>query len=255
MLNGLVTALRTLTVFPVPGKDTKTFSNSLFWFPVVGVLLGFLQAAVGYAGQRFAWNELSAAFMVLGGLAVTRGMHADGLADMADGFWGGKTREAALKIMKDPTIGSFGALALSGIMLLKWIALLKLLEFGAFTVIAAGVLLARWVQVLLASTLPYARSEVGTAHSFVNGAGRAQIVVTSTLTLLFLVSLFHADLFLLAALIPAAMLAGVIIGVLSYRKIGGVTGDVLGAGSEVTEVIVWLTGAMYSSVYQSLFST
>ncbi len=249
MLSGLVTALRTLTVLPVPGKDTETFSKSLFWFPVVGLLLGFLQAALGYSVHLLSWNELASVFVALGGIALTRGMHADGLADMADGFWGGRTKESALRIMKDPNVGSFGAIALSGMILLKWIAVRKLIEFGSYEVIAAGVVLARWVQVLLASALPYARSEVGTAHSFVNGAGRSHIVVTSVLTLFFLLLLLHANKFVLVALIPAALAAGMVTGMLSFRKIGGVTGDVLGAGSEVTEVFVWIAGAVYSGLF------
>ena len=246
MLSALVTALRTLTVLPVPGKDSETFSSSLFWFPVVGLLLGLLQAAIGYAGYSVGWNELAAALVVLGGIALTRGMHADGLADMADGFWGGKSKEAALRIMKDPNVGSFGALAISGMMLLKWIAVLKLIASGAFGFIAAGVLLARWVQVLLASSLPYARAEGGTAHSFVDGAGWPHTVVTSLLTLLFLFLLLHGNLYALAVALFAAILVVATIGMLSYRKIGGVTGDVLGAGSELTEVLVWIAGAVYS---------
>jgi adenosylcobinamide-GDP ribazoletransferase len=246
MLSGLVTALRTLTVLRVPGRDTETFSHSLFWFPVVGLLLGLMQATIGYFGSLLAWNELSAAFVVLGGIALTRGMHADGLADLADGFWGGSTREAVLRIMKDPNVGSFGAIALFGMMLLKWIAILKLVTLGAFQFIAGGVLLARWVQVLLASALPYARREGGTAQSFVNGAGRLHIIVTTILTFAFLIPLFHANIYALVTLISAALAAAVLTGVLSYRKIGGVTGDVLGAGSEVTELFVWIAAALYA---------
>ncbi|MEI6757808.1 MAG: adenosylcobinamide-GDP ribazoletransferase [Chlorobium sp.] len=245
-MGGLVTALRTLTVLSVPGKECEPFSNSLFWFPVAGLLIGLMQVALGYGGYRFGWNELAAALVVFGGIGLTRGIHADGIADLADGFWGGKTREAALRIMKDPNVGSFGVIALSGVILLKWIAVVKLIECGSFGFIAAGVLLARWVQVLLASSLPYARREGGTAHSFVSGAGAAHIVVTSILTLLLLVLLLHADLFGLFVAVPAAVAAGVMTGLLSHRKIGGVTGDVLGAGSEVTEVFVWIAGALYS---------
>ncbi|MBV5304314.1 MAG: adenosylcobinamide-GDP ribazoletransferase [Chlorobium sp.] len=248
MLSGLVTATRTLTLLTVPGKDTENFSRSLYWFPVVGLLLGLMQAAFGYVGHLFAWNELAAALVVLGGMALTRGMHADGLADMADGFWGGKTREAALRIMKDPNVGSFGALALSALLLLKWIAILKLLEKGAFSVLVSGVLLARWVQVLLASYMPYARSEGGTAQAFVSGAGAPHIVVASTLTLFFLVPFFYLDLISFVVVISAAVVAGVMIAQLSYRKIGGVTGDVLGAGSEMTEVLVWIAGAISISL-------
>ena len=246
MLSGLVTALRTLTVLPVPGRESDSFSNSLFWFPVVGLLLGLVEGTIGFCGFRLGWNELSAALVLLGGIALSRGMHADGLADLADGFWGGKTREAALRIMKDPNVGSFGAIALSAMMLLKWIALLKLVVLGAFELIAAGVLLAREVQVLLASSLPYARKEGGTAQAFVSGAGALHIVVTSLLTLLFLVALLHADLYALVTVVAAALVGALLTGGLSRRKINGVTGDVLGAGSEVTELFVWIAAALYA---------
>jgi len=253
MLSGLVTAIRTLTVFTVPGKETEHFSRSLFWFPVVGLLLGVLLASLAWLGHFFAWNELTAALVVLGGMALTRGMHADGLADMADGFWGGKSREAALKIMKDPNVGSFGAIALAALLLLKWIAVLKLIEQAAFPVIFSGVVLARLVQVLLASSMPYARSEGGTAQAFVGGAGLPHSVVASTLTLMVLYPLFYQQVTLLFILIVAALLATAMIALLSYRKIGGVTGDVLGAGSEMTELFVWIAGAI-CSVHQSFLS-
>ncbi len=244
MVRGLVTALRTLTVLTVPGKDTDTFSTSLFWFPLVGLLIGILQASLAYFGHLVRWNELSAALVVLGGIALTRGMHADGLADMADGFWGGKSREAVLRIMKDPNVGSFGTIALCAVMLLKWIAILKLVELGAFNIIVAGTLLARFVQVLLASSLPYARSEGGTAQAFVTGAGSLHIMVTSLVTLSFLIFLFYTDLYALFAVVPAALAAGVMTGLVSHRKIGGVTGDVLGAGNEMTELFVWIAAAI-----------
>ncbi|TLU83563.1 MAG: adenosylcobinamide-GDP ribazoletransferase [Chlorobium sp.] len=247
MLGAFITAARTLTIFPIWGKDTENFSDALFWFPVVGILLGMMQAALGYFVSLSGWNELAAGFVVLGGIALTRGMHADGLADMADGFWGGQTKDAVLRIMKDPNVGSFGVIALSGMMLLKWIAVLKLIEFGAFEVIAAGVLLARWVQVLLASVMPYARNEGGTAQSFVNGAGNLHIVVATLLTFFLLLLLFYpgVNLYKIVVVFSAAVIAGIMSGMLSYRKVGGVTGDVLGAGSEVTELFVWIVGAIY----------
>ncbi len=248
VLSGLVTALRTLTVLPVPGRECDRFSHSLFWFPLVGLLLGLMQAAPGFFSSRFGWNELSAAIVLLGGIALSRGMHADGLADLADGFWGGRTREARLRIMKDPNVGSFGAIALFAMMLLKWIALFKLVGMGAFEFIAAGVLLARQVQVLLASALPYARSEGGTAQAFVGEAGALHGVVTFLLTILFLLPLLHADLSALSVVIAAALVAALLTGALSWSKIGGVTGDVLGAGSEVTELFVWIAAALYSGL-------
>jgi len=221
MLSGLVTAARTLTIFSVPGKDSEKFSNSLYWFPVVGAFLGALLGAVAWLGVRSGWNELAAAGVVVGGLLLTRGMHADGLADMADGFWGGRDRARILSIMKDPNVGSFGALALFSLMLLKWVAVLRLAEHGAFTVIASGVLLGRLSQVLLAVSLPYARRDGGTASGFVGGAGFRHAAVASGLSFLILLLLFYCDPVLLSLSVGASLLAAAGMGFLSQKKLAG----------------------------------
>jgi len=241
---GLVTALRTLSILPVPGREAERFSDSLYWFPITGFLLGVLQAGLGYTGNTFGWPELSSLLVVLGGIALTRGLHADGLADFADGFWGGKTREAALRIMKDPQVGSFGVLALVAVMGMKWVLLLQLLHHDAFNWIVAGTVLSRWVMVPLAVMLPYARTGGGTAASFVEGSKRVHLVLATISMLVLLFSLMgFQPLFSLAAA-ASALLAGMVTGFASKRKLGGVTGDVLGATSELTEVAVWLAGAL-----------
>ncbi|WP_041467559.1 adenosylcobinamide-GDP ribazoletransferase [Chlorobium phaeobacteroides] len=245
MPRGLVTALRTLSILPVPGRDAERFSDSLYWFPFAGFLLGVLQAALGYTGNTFGWPELSALLVVLGGIALTRGLHADGLADFADGFWGGKTREAALRIMKDPQVGSFGVLALVAVMGMKWVLLLQLLHHDAFNWIVAGIMLSRWIQVPLAVLLPYARKEGGTAASFVEGSKREHLVFATIIMFLLLFSIMGFQPFLALLAGVATLLAGTITGFAANRKLGGVTGDVLGAASELTEVAVWFAGALF----------
>lgn len=244
MLGGLVTALRTLTLLPVPGREASRFSDSLYWFPLVGVLVGAVEALLAMAGSLYGWPEFAAALALLGGIILTRGLHADGLADLADGFFGGRTREVRLRIMKDPNVGSFGAIALVLVHLFKWVALLELSRRGAFGMIVAGSLLARMTQVLLAASLPYARAEGGTATAFVEGAGLAHLVVAIVSAAMLL--------YLLPGLVPlqsllltlTALLSALSVGALSRRRIGGVTGDVLGACSEVTQTLVWLTAAL-----------
>lgn len=242
-IRSLVTAIRTLSILTVPGRDTDRFSNALYWFPVVGLMLGAFEAALGYLGVTFGWDELAALLVVLGGIALTRGIHADGLADMADGFFGGRDTDAALRIMKDPNVGSFGALALAGLMLLKWIAALKLMQHHAYGVIASGVMLARLDQVFLASLLPYARKQGGTANAFVDGAGRKHMLITALTSVFILFPLLSGNIILAFALLSAAVFSGTMTGWMSYRKIQGVTGDVLGGGSELTEAAVWIAGA------------
>jgi adenosylcobinamide-GDP ribazoletransferase len=244
MLRGLVTALRTLTILPVPGRDAERFSDSLYWFLPVGLLVGGLEALLAKTGMLLGWPELSALLVLLGGIISTRGLHADGFADLADGFFGGRNREARLHIMKDPSVGSFGAIALVLVNLFKWVVLLELSRNKAFGMIVAGSMLARMSQVLLASSLPYARAEGGTATAFVDGAGRAHLIVAVVSGAALLLLLPGCDPERALLLMVAGLFSALVTGWLSYRKIGGVTGDVLGAGSEVTETLVWLTATL-----------
>lgn len=243
MLNGLITALRTLTILPVPGRDTETFSNSLYWFPLVGLLVGATQAGVGYVVMFSGWEELAAAVVLFAGVVMTRGIHADGFADVADGFFGGSTVERRLRIMKDSAVGSFGAIGLILLFLFKWVVLVKLLAFNLYAWIIYGSLLARTVQVFLAGSLPYARAEKGTASGFVEGAGKRHIGTAFSLSTAILLVLPTASFLQPATAMLAALLAGSGVRVLSRAKIKGVTGDVLGASNEITEVFVWSAGA------------
>ena len=242
-MRGLVTALRTLTVLPVPGKEAERFSSALFWFPVVGLFLGLLQAGAGYVAMLSGWPELAALLVLFAGVLLTRGMHADGFADMADGFFGGRDVESRLRIMKDPSVGSFGAIGLILLFLFKSIVLVKLLAFGVYPWIVSGVLLARLVQVALASMLPYARREGGTAAGFVDGAGIQHFVAAFLVSFLILLLLMNGEMLSSGIGLSAAIVGAVMLSLLTMKKIGGVTGDVLGASSELTEVLVWVSGA------------
>jgi len=245
MLGGLVTALRTLTALPVPGRDAERFSSSLYWFPAVGLVIGAVVALLARAGMLVGWPELAAVLALLGGVTLTRGLHADGLADLADGFFGGRNRDAALRIMKDPNVGSFGALALIGIMLFKFVCLLELARAGAYGMIAAGVVLSRTTQVLLAARMPYARSEGGTATAFVEDAGWPHLLVAVFSGVALLFALLGGKLAPSGILVIGAVAALLFVGWLSQRKIGGITGDVLGASSELVETAVWLVAALW----------
>lgn len=245
MLRGLVTALRTLTILPVPGRDAEKFSSSLYWFPLVGLLVGAIQAGAGYVIMLSGWEEFAAAGVLFIGVVVTRGIHADGFADVADGFFGGGTVESRLRIMKDSAVGSFGAIALILLFLFKWIVLAKLLAFGLYAWIIYGSILARMVQVFLAGSLPYARAGKGTASGFVEGAGRRHIGTAFSLSMAIFLFLPATSFLQPLTAFLAASVAGGSIALLSRVKISGVTGDVLGASSEITEVFVWSVGALF----------
>ena len=244
MVRGLVTALRTLTILPVPGRDAERFSDSLYWFSLVGLVVGTLEALLARFGVLAGWFEMAALLALGGGIVLTRGLHADGLADLADGFFGGRNREAALRIMKDPNVGSFGSLALIFVMLFKFVCLLELARYQAFGTMIAGVMLARAGQVVLASWLPYARAEGGTATAFVEGAGWPHLFVALGSSFIFLLYPVGFEWPRALFLMASALASTLALGLLSRRKIGGVTGDVLGACSELTEAFVWFAAML-----------
>jgi adenosylcobinamide-GDP ribazoletransferase len=133
-------------------------------------------------------------------------------------------------------------------MLLKWVVLLRLVRGAGFGTIVSGVVLARMAQVMLAERLPYARQEGGTATEFVNGAGLPHLLAAVFSGAAMTAAMMHAEpLSSSALLFLTAVLSAASVGVLSLKKIGGVTGDVLGAVSEITEVLVWLCGALLLS--------
>lgn len=231
---GFSAAFRTLTRFPFPGKDPHSVSTSLYWFPLVGFLYGccdYLLFLLPFP------RTVDAALLIAWNAWMSRGFHLDGLCDMFDGFGGGFTKERRLAIMKDSHIGSFGLIALFVTLLCQY-ALYGELGKNVSVLFAAPVL-GRTMQVALAVFLPYARTE-GTAGALVRGAKIRHLVVSSLFAALLLVPFGEPVLW---AMVAFAVLAAFVVGMMSRRLIGGVTGDVLGA-AEVLSETVSLFGAL-----------
>jgi adenosylcobinamide-GDP ribazoletransferase len=167
---------------------------------------------------------------------VTGGLHLDGLADTADGFGGGKSREEILDIMRDPSIGAFGAMALVLLLFGKVIAIGSLIERGVATrYLLVAPTLGRWATVALGRFLPYARQEPGLG-GLVAGRVRARDLLGATalaLALSFLVGPVAATLCWGVTIATTAA-----VGRACLRRLGGLTGDTMGAASELTEFAV-----------------
>jgi len=247
-MNGLITAIRTLTAIPVPGKDADDLSESLLWFPVVGLMLGmslFITATIIQNTTPIRFIPIIAAAVVLGGALLTRGMHLDGLADWADGFWGGMQREKVLEIMKDSCIGSYGTIALISIILIKWICITQLLQFKAGIWIAAAAVVSRTIQVNLAAGYPYARTTDGTGAPFIKNANKSYPLIAAAIAISTLAIIMHSLLQPLSA-ITLGWIISILIGNRSRSRIGGITGDVIGAASELTETAILVLAALYA---------
>ncbi|MFC1467501.1 adenosylcobinamide-GDP ribazoletransferase [Verrucomicrobiota bacterium] len=233
MFKSFISAMRTLTAIPVPGEDCEPFENSLYAFPVVGAVLGALLCAAAFLLHGPLPASVAAAMLLTAQTLLTRGFHLDGIADAADGFGGGYTRERALAIMKDSQIGAFGALALILTLLLKFTLFTALLNEKAMGGIFAAMVISRTAQVFQCVAWPYARPN-GTAAATVQNATQHHLMVTLLICagLLFLTGLK----FLL--LLPFGLVAAWLWGLYCRKRVGGITGDLLGATSELVEITI-----------------
>ena len=213
-------------------------ARSVPWFPVVGGLLGVVGAGT-YAAARLILPSLVAATLAVGVVvALTGALHEDGLADTADAF-GGWSREEALRILKDPAHGTYGVVALALSLLLRVGALATLDRWSALAVLPAAYALSRAAAMGLLGTLePAIEQGLGASYgSIVTGRRVAAAISVGLLLALTSLGLWA---------LPASLLAALgawIVGRLAIRKIGGITGDVLGAAQQVAEVLVLLLGA------------
>ncbi len=231
-MRGLITAIRTLTLFPVPGRDAEKMSDSLSFFPVVGGFIGLLVAGTAWlVGGRYGWPIGAGVIGVVVSSLVTRGLHLDGLADAFDSL-GGSTVVHRLEIMKDSRIGSFGVIALVSVLALKMAAIARLAGTGSYALIVVPFVISRVMQVHLVVTLPYARAGGGTGAAFVEGAAMYHFVVAylTGLMLCYAAGGMIPVLFGIAACLCCSILASWM-----RRVFGGVTGDLIGMGSEMFE--------------------
>jgi adenosylcobinamide-GDP ribazoletransferase len=230
-------ALAFLTRLPVPRYsvfDAKDVGRAARWFPLVGALLGGIYvAALWLLGRVFP--PLVTSVMIVGiEAAITGGMHFDGIADTADGFGGGRTREDVLRIMRDHAIGAYGAIALILVIGLKIATVAALIDTGrASHALLLAPVLGRWSAVLLSATESYARP-TGSPTQFV---GRTEFIVATLTAVPVSVAI---DLWRGTASFGLVAIGSAWWGWRCRRRIGGVTGDTLGAGIEVAECLVLL---------------
>ncbi len=239
-------ALTFLTVIPWPGASLagpQDLARSMFWFPWVGAILGLIYIAAWTGMELLLPGVAAAAILVALSVLLTAGLHLDGLADTFDGLGGGGSPEARLRIMKDSRLGTFGAVSLVIVLLLKFAFLLSLAGRGTTGAVFLFPVVSRWGMVLLAYLSPYARPEGGLGQAMTMGVDR-EVLAGATAGALALSFLALG----LGGVILLAGAAGFIWLASRYfqPKLGGVTGDVLGAANELLEVLV-LAGALLLS--------
>ena len=233
---GMASAFRTLTVLPFPGKECGHLETTLYWFPLVGLVLGGLVFGMAWLLLPMGYPLLSGALVCCALAFLTRAFHLDGLADTADGFGGGWTKERRLEIMKDSHTGAFGVVAVVCVLLVKGIALGGMASESGLAWILTIPLLSRALIVFQTVVNPYARPQGGTAAALVNGAKvRHLLAIVMQVALFSWVISSHIPLIDMGIVLGVGLLMTSMVALTSRRMIGGVTGDVLGATCELSE--------------------
>ena len=245
-LSGLIAALSVLTRLPVRAGVGEDPGLALPWFPLVGVLVGLATAAVYAAAYQVVPPLLSAALAIAVLVVLTGALHEDGLADFADACGGGSGRDDSLRIMRDAHHGTYGVLAIVLTLVLRVGAVATLSPAFSLLALPAVHAISRTAPVLLMGVTPAARHDGQAAHFTPSATGaRVAIAVGGALAMS-------------AALLGAWVIASsaIAIGVgwfvrrAAVRRLGGLTGDVLGATQQLLEcaLLLLMAGVAHSSV-------
>ncbi|MBI3009049.1 MAG: adenosylcobinamide-GDP ribazoletransferase [Candidatus Omnitrophica bacterium] len=230
-------ALQFLTIFPVRINEMKEeeLGESMAFFPVIGLLIGISTAILNYFLSHLMSENLVNIFLIIWIVIVTGGLHLDGFADTCDGIFSWRSdKNEILKIMRDSRIGTMGVLGIFSLLLLKYELLSNIPGREKYIALIIMPVFGRFSQTVSAFTLPYARETSGAA-SFIRHLNIKTIIFSSILFLVITTpvwfpKVFLIDLVSLIILVPLLLFFS--------KKLGGVTGDVLGAINEVVEIIV-----------------
>jgi adenosylcobinamide-GDP ribazoletransferase len=231
-------AVQFLTVAPTPLRgpvSTGELGRSLAWYPLVGAGLGLLVGGVTLAARLTgAPAEVSAALAVALGLALTGGLHFDGLLDTCDGVFSRRSPEERLAIMRDPRVGSFGVAGGVCILLLKFAALATLPADRLVAATTAALALGRAAMVGAAILAPHGRAD-GLGARMTGGAGRPElaIAIATGIAIALAAGGVAGALWALAAGLLSLLLVRWLL-----TRLPGLTGDTYGALNEVTEAAV-----------------
>ena len=252
MFEPLVTAMRTLTSIPIPGTDSDHPASALPFFPLVGGFIGAVFYVVAGASALLLPEEslIGGLFVMLAAVFITGALHIDGLADVADAFGAGGNRERIFALLKDSRHGTFGVTAITcsiagRILLSAWY-----IDHRYSAVLLSAAIFSRTLQAWGCSLVPYAHPGGGGTSVFFSGAYRIPLGVTTCISLgicgLILRPLTLAVI-LLSSLVPVLLFFNY-----SRKKIGGLTGDGLGAANEIAELSFLLCGVVCFTVFRNL---
>jgi len=250
ILRDLSLAIRFLTIIPVisfpPSNNTnqneetleENFANSMAFFPLVGMLIGVLLVFLRRIFYYLPVSSLVGDTLVLVvWIWLSGGLHLDGFADSVDGFLGGHNKEEILKIMKDSSTGAKAVVALVSLLLLKFVLLVEMPLVLKDAVLFFTPAMGRWSMVIAAFLGKPARLKNSMGKLFIDYVGWREVIFASLTMAVIGILLFK--LYFLPLVIIGI---GIVFLILKYcqKKIGGISGDILGAINEIVELFCLL---------------
>jgi len=236
-----LTAIMFYTRIPVPASleySPERLNRSTRYLPLVGWIVGGVGAAVFYGLAHLFPVGLSVFLSMLATILLTGAFHEDGFADFCDGFGGGYTREKIFTIMKDSRIGTYGSIGLIGMLGTKFLALQSMPAYSIPLALVAGHAFSRLMPVVIIFTSWYAREDETSKSKPIGKKGTNSDLILAILFALIPMALLPWKLAAIA--VPSALVLTFLFKRYTERKLGGYTGDCLGALQQLVEVLFYL---------------
>lgn len=239
-MKNFILMIQFLTRIPINIKvdvDDKSFMKGIVYFPLVGLIVGILNVFFYLLSIRFLPVPITAVLVTLFNVCLTGAFHLDGLSDTCDGIYSSRKRERMLEIMKDSRVGTNGAAAIFFDLALRIVLIASLNKADAVKALAVSAILSRTMIVLLSHISQYARKEGGLGNYYIGKINlKTTIIAILTAVILSSVILRWKAVFVVLPVILITFIYNIYI----KSKIGGMTGDTLGAAVEFIEVSVFL---------------
>lgn len=235
-MKSMISAIQFLTCLPIGKPGTFEPKTMIQFFPIVGLIIGGIIASSDYILLQFSSKPaISLADMILM-IWITGALHLDGLADTADGLYGNRPREKALEIMKDSRVGSMGVVAVWCVLTAKWVGILGL-DANRMLILLIVPAYSRAATLFAFRYLEYGRPGGGTGHALFED--RLKLSALWGLIIPVAISLFAGYQGIKLNLL--FIVSTVIILIFYKQRMGCVTGDMLGAMTEIIESVLFLT--------------
>lgn len=255
-MHSFLVAVSYLTIVPVHFREAPSngaVAQSRYWYPMVGLLLGVILGAITLAALQIGATVAGAFAVLVAWVALTGAFHLDGCCDLCDGLFGGQTVEKRLAVMKDPHLGTFGLVGGVLVLLGKFAAVQALLTQAptrAVVMVVTAAFMARCLVLWVAGGAAYPRDE-GTGKAFIEGTrahdrwGAALVAAVAAVTAAALLSADVSGTLIQATILfVPVFLTVMLIRRTCDRRLGGVTGDCLGAAIEAAEVVFLLAATI-----------